>query len=142
MAANPARPLRGSESSNPIDGAETSGGFAVPRSRIGLIAALPQDRRRDPPARATPQRAVADPNPGSDVGGGSCRYFRGTLRNMWSNARSAWKERRLLRELRKDMAAFDDLGPPARPQGHNGKDFLGAVVTLAIIGAILLELTN
>lgn len=40
------------------------------------------------------------------------------------------------------MAAFDDLGPPARPQRHNGKDFLGAVVTLAIIGAILLELTN
>jgi len=61
---------------------------------------------------------------------------------MWSNARSAWKERRLVRELRKDMAAFDDLGPPARPLRHKGKDFLGAVVTLAIIGAILLELTN
>jgi hypothetical protein len=61
---------------------------------------------------------------------------------MWSNARSAWKERRLVRELRKDMAAFDDPGPPPRPQRHKGKDFLGAVVTLAIIGAILLELTN
>src|SRR5215467_5030900 len=61
---------------------------------------------------------------------------------MWSNARSAWKERRLVRELRKDMAAFDDLGPPARPQRHKGKDFLGAVVTLAIAGAILVELTN
>ena len=40
------------------------------------------------------------------------------------------------------MAAFDDLGPPARPQPHKGKDFLGAVVTLAIVGAVLLELTN
>jgi len=40
------------------------------------------------------------------------------------------------------MAAFDDLGPPARPQRHKGKDFLGAVVTLAIAGAILVELTN
>ena len=40
------------------------------------------------------------------------------------------------------MAAFEDLGPPARPQRHKGKDFLGAVVTLAIAGAILVELTN
>jgi hypothetical protein len=61
---------------------------------------------------------------------------------MWSNVRSAWKERRLLRELRKDMAAFDDASPPPRPQPHKGKDFLGALVTLAIVGAILVELTN
>lgn len=61
---------------------------------------------------------------------------------MWSNVRSAWTERRLLRQLRKDLAALDGLEPPARPPRHKGKDFLGAVVTLAIIGAILLELTN
>jgi hypothetical protein len=40
------------------------------------------------------------------------------------------------------MAAFDDVGPPGRPERHKGKDFLGAVVTLAIVGAILVELTN
>ena len=61
---------------------------------------------------------------------------------MWSNVRSAWTERRLLRQLRKDLAAFDAFDPPARPPRHKGKDFLGAVVTLAIIGAILLEFTN
>jgi len=61
---------------------------------------------------------------------------------MWSNVRSAWTERRLLRQLRRDLAALDGFDPPARPPRHKGKDFLGAVVTLAIIGAILLELTN
>jgi hypothetical protein len=62
---------------------------------------------------------------------------------MWSNVRATWTERRLLRQLGKDLAALDGFDPqPARPPRHRGKDFLGAVVTLAIIGAILLELTN
>jgi hypothetical protein len=61
---------------------------------------------------------------------------------MWSNVRSAWKERWLLWQLRKDLAALDGFDPPARPPRHKGKDFLGAVVTLAIIGAIVVELTN
>jgi hypothetical protein len=69
---------------------------------------------------------------------------------MGSRARRAWTERRLLRQLRKDLATFEDFDRPAsedfdrpaRPPRHKAKDFLGAVVTLAIIGAILLELTN
>ena len=35
--------------------------------------------------------------------------------------------------------AFEELG---RPPPHRAKDFLGAAVTIAIIGAILLQVTN
>jgi len=47
---------------------------------------------------------------------------------------------RLLRQLSKDLSAFN--GEPCKPPPHKAKDVLSAVVTLAVIGAILLQLTN
>jgi hypothetical protein len=69
-------------------------------------------------------------------------------------------DRRELRKLDKELSkigGFDEADgpwlpkepgepwPPKEPEGpqpHRAKDFLGAVVTLAVIGAILLDLTN
>ena len=50
-------------------------------------------------------------------------------------------DRRELRKLDKELSKIGGFGEPRRP-AHRGKDFLGAVVTLAIFGAILLDVTN
>jgi cytochrome b len=44
--------------------------------------------------------------------------------------------------LTKDLATVSSSGGPDRPPRHLAKDALGAVVTLAIIGAILLQVTD
>jgi hypothetical protein len=48
-----------------------------------------------------------------------------------------WERRRAARD-----ALTVRLQYPPRPPAHRGKDFLGAAMTLAIAGAILLFLTN
>jgi hypothetical protein len=50
-------------------------------------------------------------------------------------------ERRLLRQLSKELSTLDGFGRPPKPP-HRAKDFLGAIVTLAIVGMILLQVTN
>jgi hypothetical protein len=50
--------------------------------------------------------------------------------------------RRQLRQLSNDLSTIPGFGKPQRPTPHLAKDFLGAVVTLAIIGAILLQVTD
>jgi hypothetical protein len=47
-----------------------------------------------------------------------------------------------LRQVRSNPAAAGGSGQPRRPPPHAGKDFLGAAVTLAIIGVIILQATN
>jgi hypothetical protein len=42
----------------------------------------------------------------------------------------------------KDPAAASGVGEPGRPLPHRAKDFLGLAFTVAIIGAILLFVTN
>jgi len=61
---------------------------------------------------------------------------------MRSFDRAARAERRLLRQLSKHLGAASGFGDPRRPPPHLPKDFLGAAVTVAILGAILLEVTN
>ena len=61
---------------------------------------------------------------------------------MRSRGRAARLDRRELRKLDRELSKIGGFGEPRRPQPHRAKDFLGAVVTLAIIGAILLEVTN
>jgi hypothetical protein len=79
---------------------------------------------------------------------------------MGSRRRTARWERRQFRRLTKDLdlpavTGFDEpavsgldepavsgFDEPRRPRRHPAKDFLGAVVTLAIIGAFLLQLTD
>jgi hypothetical protein len=61
---------------------------------------------------------------------------------MRSRDRAARIERRQFRRLTRDLSSLSRLGKPERPPRHLAKDFLGAVATLAIIGAILLEVTN
>jgi hypothetical protein len=79
---------------------------------------------------------------------------------MGSRRRTARWERRQFRRLTKDLdlsavSGFDEAAvsgfdqpavsgfdEPRRPRRHPAKDFLGAVVTLAIIGAFLLQLTD
>jgi hypothetical protein len=51
-------------------------------------------------------------------------------------------DRRELRKLDRELSKIGGFGEPRAPQPHKAKDFLGAVVTLAVIGAILLEVTN
>ena len=51
-------------------------------------------------------------------------------------------DRRELRRLDKELSKIGGFGEPPRPQPHKAKDFLGAAVTLAVIGAILLDITN
>src|SRR4029077_6549768 len=43
------------------------------------------------------------------------------------------------RRLTRDLAAVSSLGEPCRPPRHMAKDVLGAMVTLAIIAAFLLQ---
>jgi hypothetical protein len=47
-----------------------------------------------------------------------------------------------LRQERSSPAAASSFAGPRRPPPRPGKDFLGAAVTLAIIGAIVLQTTN
>jgi len=51
-------------------------------------------------------------------------------------------DRRELRKLDKELSKIGGFGEPSGPRPHKAKDFLGAVVTLAVFGAILLEVTN
>jgi hypothetical protein len=50
--------------------------------------------------------------------------------------------RRQLRQLSKDLSTIPGFGKPQEPPPHRAKDFLGAAVTLAVIGAILLQVTD
>jgi hypothetical protein len=59
-----------------------------------------------------------------------------------SRGRTARWERRQFRQLTKDWETVSSLGELHRPPRHVAKDILGAVVTLAIIGAILLQVTD
>ncbi len=61
---------------------------------------------------------------------------------MRSRSKTARRERRLFRQLSKDLATVSGFGEPPGPPPHGAKDFLGAAVTLAIIGVILLQVTN
>jgi hypothetical protein len=79
---------------------------------------------------------------------------------MGSRRRTARWERRQFRRLTKDLdlpavSGFDEpavsgsgepavsgSGEPHRPRRHPAKDFLGAVVTLAVIGAFLVQVTD
>ena len=60
---------------------------------------------------------------------------------MGSRGRTARWERRQFRQWTKELAAVGSLGEPERPPPHIAKDALGAVVTLAIIGVFLLQVT-
>jgi hypothetical protein len=51
-------------------------------------------------------------------------------------------DRRELRKLDKELSKIGGFGEPSGPRPGKSKDFLGAVVTLAVIGAILLDVTN
>jgi len=59
-----------------------------------------------------------------------------------SGSRAARRERRQLRQLDKELSTIPGFGDPRRPSPHLAKDFLGAAVTLAIIGVFVLQLTN
>ena len=61
---------------------------------------------------------------------------------MRPRGRTARWERRQFRQLTKDLEQAGSLGELDRPPRHIAKDALGAVVTLAIIGAILLQVTD
>jgi hypothetical protein len=61
---------------------------------------------------------------------------------MRSRGRAARLDRRELRKLDRELSKIGGFGAPRRPQPHKAKDFLGAVVTLAVLGAILLDVTN
>jgi hypothetical protein len=61
---------------------------------------------------------------------------------MRPRGKAARMDRRELRKLDKELSRLGGFGEPPAPQPHKAKDFLGAAVTLAVIGAILLEVTN
>jgi hypothetical protein len=56
--------------------------------------------------------------------------------------RAARRERRVLRQLEKELSAIPGFGETGRPSPHLAKDFLGAAVTLAIVGVFGLQVTN
>jgi hypothetical protein len=58
-----------------------------------------------------------------------------------ARGRAARWERRQFRQWTKELAAVSSLGEPCRPPRHIAKDVLGAVVTLAVVGAFLLQVT-
>lgn len=64
------------------------------------------------------------------------------LGSMRSRSRAARLERRQLRQLSKELSTIPGFGEPQRPPPHKAKDFLGAAVTLAILGAIVLQVTD
>jgi hypothetical protein len=61
---------------------------------------------------------------------------------MGSGHRAARRERRVLRQLEKELSAVPGFGETRRPSPHVAKDFLGAAVTLAIVGVFGLQVTN
>jgi hypothetical protein len=61
---------------------------------------------------------------------------------MRSRGKLARAERRLFRQLRKEMSAASDYGAPRTTSRHKAKDVLGAIVTLALVGAFVLQLTD
>ena len=61
---------------------------------------------------------------------------------MRSRGKAARMDRRELRKLDRELSKIGGFSDPPEPRPHKAKDFLGAVVTLAVIGAILLEMTN
>jgi hypothetical protein len=60
---------------------------------------------------------------------------------MRPRGRAARLDRRELRKLDKELSKIGGFGEPKKPP-HVAKDFLGAVVTLAIIGALVLQATD
>lgn len=48
----------------------------------------------------------------------------------------------MLRQLEKELSAIPGFGETRRPSPHVAKDFLGAAVTLAIVGVFGLQVTN
>ena len=60
---------------------------------------------------------------------------------MRSRGRAARRERRQFRQLTRDLAAVTSAGEPCRPPRHIAKDVLGAIVTLAVIGVFVLQVT-
>ena len=48
----------------------------------------------------------------------------------------------MLRQLEKELSAVPGFGETRRPSPHVAKDFLGAAVTLAIVGVFGLQVTN
>ena len=61
---------------------------------------------------------------------------------MRSQGRAARRERRQFRRLTRDLDTVSGLGGLHRPPRHVAKDVLGGVVTLAIVGAVLLQVTD
>lgn len=61
---------------------------------------------------------------------------------MRSRGKAARVERRLLRRLDRELAAVSGTGDYHRRPSRMAKDVLGAAMTLAIIGAILLQVTD
>ena len=61
---------------------------------------------------------------------------------MRSRSKSARAERRLFRQLRREMSAASDFDAPRTPSRHKAKDVLGAIVTLALVGAFFLQFTD
>jgi hypothetical protein len=65
---------------------------------------------------------------------------------MTPRGRAARREDRQFRELTRDLEldpdVVGDFGEPDRPPRHPAKDFLGAVVSLAIVGVFLLQITD
>ncbi len=72
---------------------------------------------------------------------GSYQRRRGIHRSVRSRGRAARWERRQFRQLTRDLAAVSSLGEPCRPPRHMAKDVLGAIVTLAVIGVFVLQVT-
>jgi hypothetical protein len=61
---------------------------------------------------------------------------------MGWRGRAARRERRQLRRLSKELSTIPGFGESAGSSPHLAKDFLGAAVTLAVIGLYGLQLTN
>ena len=61
---------------------------------------------------------------------------------MGSDHRAARRERRVLRQLEKELSAIPGFGETRRPSPHVAKDFLGAAFTLAIVGVFGLQVIN
>jgi hypothetical protein len=60
---------------------------------------------------------------------------------MRARARAARREGRQFRRLTKDLDIGGGFREPGKPRHHGAKDFLGAAVTLALIGVLLLQVT-
>ena len=61
---------------------------------------------------------------------------------MGSGRQAARRERRVLRRLEKELPSIPGSGETRRSSPHVAKDFLGASVTLAVVGVFGLQVTN